>query len=86
MMHLSIHSPVSKPSASVIVNSYNMKKYFNQVSDLFTKSFRRRGFYCWYSGVGLDSMEFTEIESNLNDLASEYTPYENFGDNEDYSN
>lgn len=31
-------------------------------------------------------MEFTEIESNLNDLASEYTPYEYFEDNEDYSN
>lgn len=23
-------------------------------------------------------MEFTEMESNLNDLVSEYTPYENY--------
>jgi hypothetical protein len=74
-MHLSLHDPVSRPSATLIVNSYNMRQYFNQLSQLFTNTFRRRGFLCWYRGVGLDEMEFTEMESNMNDLASEYTPY-----------
>jgi tubulin beta len=26
----------------------------------------------WYTGEGMDEMEFTEAESNLNDLVSEY--------------
>ena len=29
----------------------------------------------WYSSEGMDEMEFTEAESNLNDLVSEYQQY-----------
>ena len=30
----------------------------------------------WYSGEGIDEMEFTEAESNMNDLVSEYQQYQ----------
>ena len=34
--------------------------------------FRRKAFLHWYTALGMDEMEFTEAESNLNDLVSEY--------------
>ena len=33
--------------------------------------FRRKAFLHWYTGEGMDEMEFTEAESNMNDLVSE---------------
>ena len=30
--------------------------------------FRRKAFLHWYTGEGMDEMEFTEAESNMNDL------------------
>lgn len=32
--------------------------------------FRRKAFLHWYTGEGMDEMEFTEAESNMNDLIS----------------
>merc|ERR1712224_395002 len=42
----------------------------------FTAMFRRKAFLHWYTGEGMDEMEFTEAESNMNDLASEYQQYQ----------
>lgn len=33
----------------------------------------------WYTGEGMDEMEFTEAESNLMDLIAEYQQYETAG-------
>ena len=30
----------------------------------------------WFAGEGMDEMEFTEAESNMNDLVSEYQQYQ----------
>merc|ERR1712196_556688 len=38
--------------------------------------FRRKAFLHWYAGEGMDEMEFTEAESNMNDLVSEYQQYQ----------
>lgn len=38
--------------------------------------FRRKAFLHWYTGEGMDDMEFTEAESNMNDLVSEYQQYQ----------
>ena len=38
--------------------------------------FRRRAFLHWYTAEGMDEMEFTEAESNMNDLVSEYQQYQ----------
>ena len=42
----------------------------------FTGMFRRKAFLHWYTGEGMDEMEFTEAESNMNDLVSEYQQYQ----------
>merc|ERR1712118_486768 len=36
----------------------------------------RMAFLHWYTGEGMDEMEFTEAESNMNDLVSEYQQYQ----------
>ena len=47
--------------------------------------FRRRAFLHWYTGEGMDEMEFTEAESNLLDLVAEYQQYQDAGvDDEEY--
>ena len=38
----------------------------------FTTLFRRKAYLHWYTQQGMDEMEFTEAESDLNDMASEY--------------
>lgn len=42
----------------------------------FAAMFRRKAFLHWYTGEGMDEMEFTEAESNMNDLISEYQQYQ----------
>jgi tubulin beta len=41
--------------------------------------FRRKAFLHWYTGEGMDEMEFEEAESNMNDLISEYQQYQEAG-------
>jgi tubulin beta len=38
--------------------------------------FRRKAYLHWYTGEGMDEMEFTEAESNMHDLVSEYQQYQ----------
>ena len=45
-------------------------------SHVFPAMFRRKAFLHWYTGEGMDEMEFTEAESNMNDLVSEYQQYQ----------
>ena len=45
--------------------------------------FRRKAFLHWYTGEGMDEMEFTEAESNMNDLVSEYQQYQDATAEED---
>ena len=35
-----------------------------------------QAFLHWYTAEGMDEMEFTEAESNMNDLVSEYQQYQ----------
>ena len=37
---------------------------------------RLKAFLNWYTGEGMDEMEFTEAESPMNDLVSEYHHYQ----------
>ncbi|KAI1733237.1 tubulin/FtsZ family, GTPase domain-containing protein [Ditylenchus destructor] len=63
-------------SATFIGNSTAIQILFKRVSDQFTAMFRRKAFLHWYTGEGMDEMEFTEAESNLTDLINEYNQYE----------
>ncbi|KAL7238029.1 hypothetical protein ACSBR2_004180 [Camellia fascicularis] len=57
-------------------NSTSIQEMFRRVSEQFTVMFRRKGFLHWYTGEGMDETEFTEAESNMNDLVSEYQQYQ----------
>jgi tubulin beta len=65
-----------KMSSTFIGNSTSIQEMFKRVSDQFTLMFRRKAFLHWYTGEGMDEMEFTEAESNMNDLVAEYQQYQ----------
>ena len=57
-------------------NSTAIQDIFKRVAEQFTAMFRRKAFLHWFTGEGMDEMEFTEAESNMNDLVSEYQQYQ----------
>ncbi|XP_035662399.1 uncharacterized protein LOC118406454 [Branchiostoma floridae] len=63
-------------SATFVGNSTAIQELFKRISEQFTAMFRRKAFLHWYTGEGMDEMEFTEAESNMNDLVSEYQQYQ----------
>jgi len=65
-----------KMSSTFIGNSTAIQELFKRISEQFTAMFRRKAFLHWYTGEGMDEMEFTEAESNMNDLVSEYQQYQ----------
>ncbi|KAD4384701.1 hypothetical protein E3N88_24869 [Mikania micrantha] len=54
------------------VDEQMISEKFWRVSEQFTAMFRRKAFLHWYTCEGMDEMEFTEAESNMNDLVSTY--------------
>jgi len=73
-----------KMAVTFLGNSTSIMEMFKRVIEQFTLMFRRKAFLHWYTGEGMDEMEFTEAESNLNDLVSEYQQYQDAGiDDED---
>ena len=65
-----------KMAATFIGNSTAVQELFKRVADQFSAMFRRKAFLHWYTSEGMDEMEFTEAESNMNDLVSEYQQYQ----------
>merc|ERR1711964_570604 len=65
-----------KMSSTFVGNSTSIQELFKRIGDQFTAMFRRKAFLHWYTGEGMDEMEFTEAESNMNDLVSEYQQYQ----------
>jgi tubulin beta len=63
-------------SSTFIGNSTAIQELFKRISEQFNAMFRRKAFLHWYTGEGMDEMEFTEAESNMNDLVSEYQQYQ----------
>merc|ERR1711970_1203479 len=63
-------APLGSPASSA------MQDVFRRISDQFSVMFRRKAFLHWYTGEGMDEMEFTEAESNENDLIAEYQQYQ----------
>merc|ERR1711957_729584 len=65
-----------KMAVTFLGNSTAIQEMFKRVAEYFTAMFRRKAFLHWYTGEGMDEMEFTEAESNMNDLVSEYQQYQ----------
>jgi len=69
--------PIGISMSSVFVgNSTAIQEAWRRVADQFQIMFRRKAFLHWYTGEGMDEMEFTEAESNLTDLIAEYQQYQ----------
>ena len=45
---------------------------------------RNSRYICLFVGEGMDEMEFTEAESNMNDLVSEYQQYQDASVDDDF--
>src|SRR4030081_2853843 len=65
-----------KMSSTFVGTSTSIQELFKRVGGKITAMFRRKAFLHWYTGEGMDEMEFTEAESNMNDLVSEYQQYQ----------
>ena len=63
-------------SVTFLGNNTAVQDIFKRLADRFSAMFRRKAFLHWYTGEGMDEMEFTEAESNMNDLISEYQQYQ----------
>jgi tubulin beta len=63
-------------SATFIGNNTCIQELFKRIGSQFSAMFRRKAFLHWYTGEGMDEMEFTEAESNMNDLVAEYQQYQ----------
>lgn len=70
-------------AATFVGNSTSIQGLFKRVGDQFSAMFRRKAFLHWYTSEGMDEMEFTEAESNMNDLVSEYQQYQEAGIDEE---
>uniref|UniRef100_H0XPH8 Tubulin/FtsZ GTPase domain-containing protein n=1 Tax=Otolemur garnettii TaxID=30611 RepID=H0XPH8_OTOGA len=77
-----------KMAVTFIGSSTAIQEPFKRISEEFTAMFLQKAFLHQYTGEGIDEMEFTEAESNMNDLVSQYQQYqdataeeeENFGE------
>jgi tubulin beta len=65
-----------KLAATFVGNTTAIQELFKRVGEQFTSMFRRKAFLHWYTGEGMDEMEFTEAEANMNDLVAEYQQYQ----------
>ncbi|OTA55659.1 beta tubulin [Hypoxylon sp. EC38] len=63
-------------SGTFVGNSTALQEILRRVGDQFAVMFQRKAFLHWYTGEGMDEMEFTEAQSNMNDLISEYQQYQ----------
>ena len=75
-----------KMSATFVGNNTCIQHLFVRVGSQFSAMFRRKAFLHWYTGEGMDPMEFTEAESNMNDLISEMVQYQDAPTEDDYDN
>jgi len=61
-----------KMAATFIGNSTAIQELFRRVEEQFTAMYKRKAFIHWFTGEGMDVMEFAEAKSNLEDLVAEY--------------
>lgn len=70
-------------SVTFIGNSTSIQELFKRVHSQFSAMFKKKAFLHWFTGEGMDEMEFTEAESNMHDLVSEYQQYQEAGVDDD---
>lgn len=72
-----VYSPQSTDvSCTVLANSTSIEGMFSRTSQQFLALYRRKAYLNPYIINGVDELDFTEAESNLNDLIEEYQQYQ----------
>ncbi|KAK4337370.1 hypothetical protein RND71_043327 [Anisodus tanguticus] len=64
-----------KISGTFIANTTSISDTFERIRANFQNMFARKAYLHWYTQEGMDQDEFTEAESNLQDLLGEYQEY-----------
>ncbi|OAF67116.1 beta-tubulin [Intoshia linei] len=59
-----------------IGNSTAMQEPFDRIGKQFDRMFCKRAFVHWYTGEGMDELEFSEAYNNMLDLIQEYQQYQ----------
>ena len=67
-------------SATLIANNTAIQETFKVIASNFIEMYRKKAFLHWYTKEGMDEMEFSETESNLSELITEYQEYGMYGD------
>jgi len=62
-------------SCTLLSNTTAVDQMVKRILEQFSVMFKRKSFLHGYRGDGMDEMEYTEAESNANDLISEYQQY-----------
>jgi len=70
-------------SGTFLGNSTSIQEIFKRVGDQFASMYRRKAWIHWYTAEGMDELEFTEAESNMHDLVSEYQQYQDASASDD---
>ena len=52
-------------SSTFVGNSTSIQEIFKRIGEQFRSMFRRKAFMHWYTGEGMDEMEFTEVSLNI---------------------
>ncbi|KAJ3884865.1 beta-tubulin 2 [Lentinula edodes] len=75
-----------KLAATALSNSTAVQELFTRTLGAFSAMYKRGAFLHWYTGEGMDHMEFSEAESNTQDLIAEYQQYQeaSVADEEEY--
>ena len=60
-------------SVTSLGNSTAIQQFFECVNDQFSAMFKWKAFLRWYTQGGKDEVEFTEAESNMQDLVTNNT-------------
>lgn len=66
-------------AGTFIGNNTSIQTLFQRVANQFSSMFKRKAFLHWYTGEGMEEMEFSEAESNVKDLITEYQQYQEAG-------
>ncbi|KAJ3442622.1 tubulin beta chain [Anaeramoeba flamelloides] len=65
-----------KISGTFLGNNTCIQEMFKRIGTNFSLMFKRKAFVHWYIDEGMDELEFTEAESNMNDIINEYQTYQ----------